>query len=688
MSIFCLGLNHRTAPVEIRERLAFAESSIPSHLDEIRQLGPVAEAVVLSTCNRVEIYGAADEPDAALDEVLDYLLGHFEVTPGEVEFYRHQAEAAAHHLFEVTSGLDSMVLGETEIFGQVKKAYSTAQKSGATSKRMNKLFQQSFTVGKLIRSNTRIQQGSTSVGAAAVDLAEKIFGRLDGCRVMIIGAGEMSRITAQSLKSRGADSIIVSNRSFDKAEKLAIELEGKAIRFDDWADYLKQVDILISSTGAPHTVVKKEDVERALGQRRGHPHFLIDIAVPRDIDEAVNELDNVYLYNIDQLQRIAEEGIAQRQKQIEVCRGMIREFLAERGIEALSFHKTQSSQVRANVSKEDSNMNKALVLGTRGSDLALAQARMVEAALRSEGIEVRTEVIKTIGDKRPDLKLSEFSQGDNPVVDKGIFTKELEEALLRGEIDFAVHSLKDVPTRLGEGFEICATLPRADIADVLLTMDKALAETPGFFADPWEGKTIATSAVRRASQLRWLCPGIEVVDIRGNVPTRIRKLTENASWDGILLARAGIERLGIYTPGSGSFEFEGKTVYARVIPITELLPAAGQGAVAMEIRSENEAARDALRCINHAPTFSRITAERAFLDRLGAGCQTPVGVVTQFEDEGEMLAMSVRVFNEKEPHAEPFVAQVKGSAKQPAILADQLMEMKREAAPVSLQCDE
>jgi len=228
------------------------------------------------------------------------------------------------------------VLGETEIFGQVKKAYATAKSTGTTSRRMNKLFQQSFTVGKLVRTSTRIQQGSTSIGSAAVDLAEKIFGQLDGCRVMIIGAGEMSRTTAQSLLSRGAKSIIVSNRSFDKAEELAAELKGRAVRFDDWETCLDEIDIIISSTSAPHAVVKHEMIHRVMSGRRGHSLFLIDIAVPRDIENEVNRIDNVYLYNIDQLQQIATEGKTRREKQIAVCRGVIDEFLREKGIEALA----------------------------------------------------------------------------------------------------------------------------------------------------------------------------------------------------------------------------------------------------------------------------------------------------------------------------------------------------------------
>lgn len=317
-------------------------------------------------------------------------------------------------------------------------------------------------------------------------------------------------------------------------------------------------------------------------------------------------------------------------------------------------------------------MSHLLILGTRGSELALAQANMTRAALAAAGVDCRIEVIRTIGDKRPDLKLSQFSQGENPIVDKGIFTKELEEALLRREIDFAVHSLKDVPTELGPEFEICATLPRADISDVFLTMQKDLGEDLTLLG----GKVIATSAVRRARQLRWLCPEVEVVDIRGNVPTRIRKMIESKEWDAILLARAGIERLGIYTPGEETFEFEGSTVYARELDTRVFLPAAGQGAVGMEILRDNNAAREALAKINDAPTFCRVTAERAFLGLLKAGCQTPVGARTWFEDEGTTLAMAVRVFDESHPEAEPFVAEVRGASARPSALADQLMNLK------------
>jgi len=320
---------------------------------------------------------------------------------------------------------------------------------------------------------------------------------------------------------------------------------------------------------------------------------------------------------------------------------------------------------------------KPLILGTRGSALALAQARLTKAALAEKDISCRIEVIKTMGDKRPDLKLSEFSQGENAVLDKGIFTRELEESLVRGDIDFAVHSLKDVPTELSDKFAIVATLPRAPVTDILLTTQEGMVADLTLF----DGRTIATSSVRRARQLQWLCPGVRVVDIRGNVPTRIRKLTQHPEWDGIMLARAGIERLGIFTPGEASFDFEGTTVYAIEFPEPEFLPAAGQGAVALECLRCKAATVESLASINDEATFARTRAERAFLARLQAGCQTPVGVWTRIESGGSELRMSVRVFDEDSPDAEPFVAEVRGNIARPEALADQLMKLKNGKTP-------
>ncbi len=301
-------------------------------------------------------------------------------------------------------------------------------------------------------------------------------------------------------------------------------------------------------------------------------------------------------------------------------------------------------------------------------------------------------MIRTIGDKRPDLKLSEFSEKEAGVHDKGIFTKELEEALLAKEIDFAVHSLKDVPTELGDAFELCATLERAPIADVILTTQQGTVQdltgySPGLnrvqsssakasahkSENPFFEKTVATSSVRRAAQLKWVFPGVNIVDIRGNVPTRIRKLVENADWDAIVLARAGIQRLGFYDPENATIEFEGTNVYTHEMPLSYFHPAASQGAVAMEVLKENQSAIEALAQINHAPTFAQITAERSFLAALEAGCQTPVGITSEFSDDGETLHLDTVVFSEENPEAPPRTATLSIPANEVTDAGDRLL---------------
>ena len=330
--LFCVGLNHHTAPVSIRERVAFTEKELPEASLAVRGIEGIKEAVILSTCNRMEIYGSTNdssggERHSILERLEGFLRARFGVETEPLHLYEYAGTEAARHLFRVACGLDSMVLGETEIFGQVKKAYHTAHGSGATGRALNKLFQHSFQLGKRVRNSTQIQRGTTSVGSVAVDLAEKIFGDLDHCTVLLIGAGEMSRRTATSLQSRGANSIFVSNRSYDRAIELAAELNADAIRFDDWPEKIVEADILISSTSAPHHVIDVEHIAPVVRTRRGRPLFLIDIAVPRDIDPAIDGLDGVYVYDIDALQSIAGEARKRREDQIRRCDVIIQRFL-------------------------------------------------------------------------------------------------------------------------------------------------------------------------------------------------------------------------------------------------------------------------------------------------------------------------------------------------------------------------
>lgn len=333
--LLCLGLNYRTTPVEVRERIAFPEAHLPEALREVRALPGFEESVVLSTCNRVELYAVQEtlRGRSGFDLLRDYLVEHFQLEAEHAEalsFYHLESEEAVRHLFRVVSGMDSMVLGETEIFGQVKQAYKTALESEATGKTLNKLFQQAFQVGKKVRNETSIQRGSTSVGSVAVDLCEKVFD-LKQCRVMLVGAGEMSRTCAQSLMSRGAKSVIVSNRSYDRAVELAAEMGGRALKFDEWEKVLHETDVIISSTSAPHFVIKPEMVEQVMRKRRWEPLFIIDIAVPRDVDPKVNEIEGVYLYDIDALQAIAEDGRRERLRQLAACELIIEEQLEKFG---------------------------------------------------------------------------------------------------------------------------------------------------------------------------------------------------------------------------------------------------------------------------------------------------------------------------------------------------------------------
>ena len=327
MPILLVGLSHHTAPVTLRERFAFAETKIPEALQRLLDARIAEEAVILSTCNRVEIYVATEsDSPAAFRAVRQFLLAcHDYREPITNEIYALPEPQSIEHLFKVACGLDSMVLGETEILGQLKKAYELARQHQHTGARLNRAFQKAFNVAKHIRTETNIQRGSVSVGSVAVELAEKIFSSVAERQVMVIGAGDTSEKTARALLSRGAHSIIVSNRSHDRAVALAQELGGRAVHYEDWASEFPKIDIVISSTSAPHYILDRKKLEPLMKLRKNRALLLIDIAVPRDIEPEVNFLENVYLYNIDDLQAIADDYLKQRQEEIARCEDIIRE---------------------------------------------------------------------------------------------------------------------------------------------------------------------------------------------------------------------------------------------------------------------------------------------------------------------------------------------------------------------------
>jgi len=312
MSLVLIGISHRVAPVELRERVALGIDEAAALARELAEAA--GEAVCLSTCNRTELYLAGEEtlPDAAARAVtaLTERAG-LEETDLRAVLYRLEDEAAGIHLFRVAAGLDSMVPGEGEILGQVRDAFE----AGTTGPLLDRLFSQAIHAGKKVRTETAIAESPASVSSAAAALAEQVFGDLGGCRVLLVGAGKIGELAARNLVSRGAEIAAVANRSLDKAAEFADRFGARAVTLEDAAGELARVDVVLSSTSAPGHVLTRTDVERALPQRKGRPLFLIDIAVPRDLDPAIHELDGCYLYDIDDLESVVAQSLAGRRRE-------------------------------------------------------------------------------------------------------------------------------------------------------------------------------------------------------------------------------------------------------------------------------------------------------------------------------------------------------------------------------------
>ncbi|MBX7157279.1 MAG: glutamyl-tRNA reductase [Verrucomicrobiae bacterium] len=324
--IICLGLSHREAPVEVRERLALNASQQIEISTWLKKQEGIQGWVTLSTCNRIEFYSVM----TTHSNPFTYLHGLFALLNENCEngldqFWTRKGVRAVQHLFRVASGLESMVLGETEILGQLKQAYAQAHDLKLVNKTLHRLFQTAFQTGKKVRNQTDITRGSISVGSTAVELAAQIFGDLSHRKVVLLGAGETSEKTARALVARGIQAVIVANRTFDHAQELATELGGKAVPFENWDQELLEADIVISSTSAPHYVMTAEKCLPILEKRKARSLFLIDLAVPRDIDPILAQKDDVYLYNIDDLRSIADKNLAERQAAIQQGEKIIQE---------------------------------------------------------------------------------------------------------------------------------------------------------------------------------------------------------------------------------------------------------------------------------------------------------------------------------------------------------------------------
>ena len=328
--LFLLGVSHRTAPVELRERLDFSSRDLGAAVEAVATRPSAAESVVLSTCNRSEIYIASGDPVRAHEELVSFLSDYHQVARDTFipHLFARDDAAAAQHLFRVAAGLDSLVVGEPQILGQVKDAFQAASDRRCTGPLLSKLFHWAFGVGKRVRSETALGEGAVSVSFAAVALARKIFGRLDGRRVLVIGAGEISTLTAQHLRSHGAAEIAITSRTTAHAEALASDVGGRAIPWSEMMSALGRADIVLTATGSQRPIVTRPDIEAVLRRRRTSPLFIIDVAVPRDVDPAVGDMEQVFLYNVDDLQGIVQENLSRRGAEIERAEAIVDDELS------------------------------------------------------------------------------------------------------------------------------------------------------------------------------------------------------------------------------------------------------------------------------------------------------------------------------------------------------------------------
>ena len=329
MQLFTLGINHQTAPLAIREQVAFQAETLEQALLDLVGHHPVKEAAILSTCNRTEIYCNTDNPQQAVEWLADY--HHIKKQAIEPHLYTLPQDEAVKHAFRVASGLDSMVLGETQILGQMKQAVTTAKRAGTLGTLLHKLFQRTFSVAKEVRTQTEIGANSVSMAAASVRLAERIFPSISEQNVLFIGAGEMIELCANHFAAQHPKRITVANRTVERAQALALRLGGSAITLNELPDHLASQDIIITSTASPLPILGKGLVERVIKQRKHRPMFMVDLAVPRDIEAEVGELDDVFLYTVDDLAQVIEAGIGNRQLAAEEAEAIIeiqvRDFL-------------------------------------------------------------------------------------------------------------------------------------------------------------------------------------------------------------------------------------------------------------------------------------------------------------------------------------------------------------------------
>ena len=447
MKIILWGVNHKTAPVEVRERLAIATDQLAEVTRQLLETPGMHECLVLSTCNRVEFLTTHDEREHAVPDVLHFLEQHFSIEAGSLQphLYEYRERDAVQHLFRVASSLDSMVVGEPQILGQVKESYAIAKSVGAVQAPLDKLLRMALVVAKKVRTETQIGSSSVSIASTAVDLAKRIYGSLEGRQVLLVGAGKMSELAARHLIQHGTAPILVANRTLARAESLAQKYGGQSVPFDELQDHAHRADIIITSTGSAQPIFRQEQVRKMLHKRRNQPIFFVDIAVPRDVDPLVNRLDGVFLYDIDDLQSVAATHMATRSREAEKAELIVAEevdrFLL--GLRTLNvvpaivemqktFENTRQGETRRMQAKLQSlspEQRTAVEALTRGlMNKYLHQAVMAMKAAAREG---DAATVKTIRDVFAiDIAQEETAPPKNNVEEEVDLTKPEEAGIL------------------------------------------------------------------------------------------------------------------------------------------------------------------------------------------------------------------------------------------------------------------
>ncbi|MFH1287303.1 MAG: glutamyl-tRNA reductase [bacterium] len=406
MEIIVLGLNHKTSPVDLREKFSFSEGKINESLLALREYPEIRENIILSTCNRVEIYALVGEVEAGIKSIEEFLSRIKEIEVGQFRphIYILKGEDAVKHLFRVVSSLDSMIVGEPQILGQVKDAFDCALNEETNGIVFNMLFKKAAEVGKRTRSETDIAKNAVSVSFAGVELARKIFGDISGKSVLVIGAGEMSELTLRHLVGNGVSNVVVTNRTFERAEELAKKFDAKAVAFEESFKEMANVDIVISSTGAPHCIITKDFVSKLIKDRKYKPIFFIDIAVPRDVEEEVNTIDNVYLYDIDDLKVVVESNLKERAKEIPKVEAIVEKekhnffawFNSLEVVPTIVLFKNRVEDIRKNelekiinrlghMNEKDKSLIEALTVGITNKILHLPITQLKKAVQENSG---------------------------------------------------------------------------------------------------------------------------------------------------------------------------------------------------------------------------------------------------------------------------------------------------------------